>query len=88
MSEPAAPQVFPGEYTFKVFGRQSPTFVARVREIVAATFGVLPDQAVAVRASAGARYLSVSIVVWVDERRQLEAVYAQLKAEQEVLLYI
>lgn len=82
------PQGFPGAYTFKVFGRQSPTFVERVSAIVAGTFGALPAEAVSVRASSGQRYLSVTIEVWVDDRRQLEQVYAELKAEGEVLLYI
>jgi len=82
------PQAFPGEYTFKVFGRQSPTFVERVSAIVAGTFGDLPADAVSVRESSGQRYLSVTIVVWVDDRSQLERVYTELKAESEVLLYI
>jgi putative lipoic acid-binding regulatory protein len=78
----------PGEHTFKIFGRQSPTLVERVSSIVARAFGPLPPEAVSVRASSGERYLSVTIVVWVDDRRQLETAYAELKAEPEVLLYI
>jgi uncharacterized protein len=81
-------QTFPGEYVFKVFGRQSPTFVERVSTIVAATFGALAPDAVSVRTSSGQNYLSVTIVVWVDDRSQLETVYTELKAEPEVLLYI
>jgi putative lipoic acid-binding regulatory protein len=81
-------QVFPGEYVFKIFGRQSPTFVERVATIVAGTFGELGPEAVSVRQSSGQKYLSVTIVVWVDERSQLERVYRELKAEPEVLLYI
>lgn len=84
----ALPEAIPGEYTFKIFGRQSPTFVERVSAIVAETFGALPPEAVSVRASSGQRYLSVTIVVWVDDRRQLERVYTELRAEREVLLYI
>ena len=81
-------QQFPSEYTFKIFGRQSPTFVERVSAIVGATFGALPAEAVSVRESSGQKYLSVTIVVWVEDRGQLEKVYAELKAESEVLLYI
>lgn len=88
MSDGPPPAPVPGEYEFKIFGRQSETFVARVRAIIGDTFGPVADEAVSVRASSGQRYLSVSIVVWVDERRQLEEAYALLKAEQEVLLYI
>lgn len=81
-------QTFPSEYVFKIFGRQSPTFVERVSAIVAGTFGALAEDAVSVRESSGQRYLSVTIVVWVDDRSQLEKVYTELKAETEVLLYI
>ena len=84
--EPA--QVFPGEYVFKIFGRQSPTFVERVSAIVGGTFGELGPDAVSVRQSSGQNYLSVTIVVWVNDRSQLEQVYTELKAEPEVLLYI
>ena len=87
MSTDLLPAV-PGEYTFKIFGRRSPTLVERVSSIVGRVFGPLSPDAVSVRASSGERYLSVTIVVWVDDRRQLEATYAELKAEPEVLLYI
>ena len=79
---------FPCEYTFKIFGRQSPTFVERVRSIVGATFGTVPLDAVRVRESSRGRYLSVTIVLWVDSRAQLERVYTDLRADAEVLLYI
>jgi putative lipoic acid-binding regulatory protein len=88
MSDSETLQTFPCEYTFKVFGRQSDTFVERVRSIVAATFGPVADQAVSERASSGGKYLSVTIVQWVERREQLEEAYAALKAEPEVLLYI
>jgi putative lipoic acid-binding regulatory protein len=81
-------QQFPGDYTFKIFGRQSATFVERVTEIIAGTFGALPADAVSVRSSSAQRYLSVTVTVWVEDRRQLEEVYPMLKAEPEVLLYI
>lgn len=81
-------QSFPCEYTFKIFGHHSDTFVARVRAILAATFGPLDAAAVTERASAGGRYLSVTIVLRVERREQLERAYADLKAEPAVLLYI
>lgn len=81
-------QTFPCEYTFKIFGHQSETFVARVRAILGDTFGPLDAAAVSERASAGGRYLSVTIVLRVERREQLERAYADLQAEPAVLLYI
>ena len=88
MSDGESLQEFPGEYTFKIFGRTSPTLVARVTAIVEATLGPVPPEAVSVRESSGARYLSITVVLWVERREQLEIVYRELKAEPEVLLYI
>jgi putative lipoic acid-binding regulatory protein len=41
-----------------------------------------------VRESARGRYVSVTIVVRVHNREQLEQVYSDLRAEEQVLLYI
>lgn len=88
MSDAESLQQLPGEYTFKIFGRASPTLVARITAILAATLGPVPPQSVSVRESRRGGYLSVTIVLWVEAQGQLEAVYAELKAEPEVLLYI
>jgi putative lipoic acid-binding regulatory protein len=79
---------FPCLYTFKIFGRHTDTFVERVRDILSATLGALPHDAVSVRESSRGRYLSVTVLVRVEDRSQLERVYADLRADDEVLLYI
>ena len=40
------------------------------------------------RESSQGRYLSVTVLMRVESRDQLERVYADLRAEEEVLLYI
>jgi putative lipoic acid-binding regulatory protein len=79
---------FPCSYTFKIFGRRSETFADRVCEIIAATLGTVPPDALRIRESSGGRYLSVTVEIEVESRGQLERVYADLRAEAEVLLYI
>ena len=79
---------FPCFYTFKVFGRRSDTFVARVCDVVGATLGTVPQDSVKVRESQQGRYLSVSVFVRVETRAQLERIYSDLRAEEEVILYI
>ncbi|MEO8605241.1 MAG: DUF493 domain-containing protein [bacterium] len=88
MSESETLQTFPCDYTFKIFGRQSETVVERVSSILTASFGPLVADALSVRSSSGGRYVSITITLWVESREQLEAAYAELKAEPEVLLYI
>jgi len=88
MSEPDSLEQFPCFYTFKIFGRRSETFVERVRGLIAATLGAVPLDAVKVRESSRGRYVSVTVLIRVDSRSQLERVYADLRAEEQVLLYI
>lgn len=88
MSETDGLEQFPCFYTFKIFGRRSDTFVERVRQIIATTLGAVPLDAVKVRESSRGRYLSVTVLIRVDTRSQLERVYADLRAAEEVLLYI
>lgn len=87
MSEPVGEQ-FPCEYTFKIFGRRSDTFVEKVRTIIAATLGAIPPDAVRVRESSQGHYLSVTVLIRVENRELLERVYGDLRTDEEVLLYI
>jgi putative lipoic acid-binding regulatory protein len=84
----AGGEEYPTIYTFKIFGRRSDTFVDRVREIIATTLGAVPLDAVKVRESSQGRYLSVTVLARVESRSQLERVYADLRADETVLLYI
>jgi putative lipoic acid-binding regulatory protein len=88
MSDLDGLEQFPCDYTFKVFGRRSDAFVERVREIIGRSLGCVPAEAVSVRESSHGRYVSVTVSIRVDTRSQLERVYADLRAEDEVLLYI
>jgi putative lipoic acid-binding regulatory protein len=88
MSDPVELEAFPCFYTFKIFGKTTESFVERVREIVGATLGTIPLDSVKVRESAKGRYLSITLVAYVHSRSQLEEVYADLRGEEQVLLYI
>jgi putative lipoic acid-binding regulatory protein len=81
-------ETFPCFYTFKVFGRRSDTFADRIRGVVSATLGEVPRDSVKVRESEHGRYLSVSVYVRVESRDQLERIYTDLRAEEEVIVYI
>jgi putative lipoic acid-binding regulatory protein len=88
MSDSLELEAFPCFYTFKIFGRATETFVERVRALVGATLGTIPLDSIKVRESAKGRYLSVTLVAYVHNRPQLEQVYSNLRAEEQVLLYI
>ena len=88
MSGAPSRERFPCFYTFKIFGRRSDAFVDRVREIIATTLGAVPLDAVKVRESSRGRYVSVTVLMRVESQTQLERVYADLRADEQVLLYI
>jgi uncharacterized protein len=79
---------FPCDYVFKVFGLQSRGELFR-DDIIAALSQTIPIglDALKQRNSSGGKYLSLSIVVWVHNRRQLEEIYAALQTV-EGLCYI
>jgi len=79
---------FPCFYTFKIIGRNTDTFAERVREVVGRTLGPVPLDSVKTRDSAGAKYRSVTIVIYVASRDLLEKVYGDLRAEEDVLLFL
>lgn len=88
MTVPGSFDALPGDYVFKVFGRQSPTLVERITAIVSETVGAVAPEAVRVRESNRGTYLSITIVAWVESRSQLERAYAELRAEPDVLLFL
>ena len=79
---------FPCFYTFKVFGRQSETFSTQVREVIAATVGIVPLDSVKVRPSEHGKYVCVTVLTRVQDRAQLERIYADLHDQAEILLYL
>jgi putative lipoic acid-binding regulatory protein len=79
---------FPCFYTFKVFGRQSDTFCAQVREVIASTAGCVPLDSVKARPSEHVKYVCVSVIARLQDRDQLERIYADLREQTEILLYL
>jgi len=72
--------VFPCHFEFKAFGPgdDGEVFLNKVREAIAGVVTV-SRQAMKTRASSGGRYQCVSAVVTLQNRAQLEAVYAALR---------
>ncbi|MBI1817892.1 MAG: DUF493 domain-containing protein [Deltaproteobacteria bacterium] len=78
----------PDFHTFKVFGRRSEEFSEQVRATIAATVGPIPLDSMKIRASAQGRYVCVSITTFVHSREQLERVYADLRSQTDMLLFL
>lgn len=75
---------YPMPYTVKAFGANDPDFPAKVRRIVE-LHTALTEHAVHTRASRNGRYISVSCAFEAQSREQLDALYADLQADPDVL---
>ena len=69
---------FPCAFPIKVMGAAIPEFEQRVVEIITRHAPDTPPNAFRRRASKGARYLAITVVIQAHSRAQLDALYGEL----------
>lgn len=77
---------FPCDFPIKVMGRAEGDFRLTVVEIVRRHAPDLAEEAVTVRESRGANYLAVTVTVRATSREQLDNIYRELTAHQQVMM--
>ena len=77
---------FPCEFPIKMMGRDTPEFRATVRELVEKHTGPLADDAVQSSLSRNGRFVSVTITVTAQSREQLDNIYRDATAHEDVLM--
>jgi putative lipoic acid-binding regulatory protein len=77
---------FPCEFPIKVMGRDTPDFYAAVRELVEKHAGPLPDDAIQSALSRNGRFVSITVTVTADSKQQLDNIYQELSAHEDVLM--
>jgi hypothetical protein len=80
--------VFPVNYPIKVVGRPSDEFRARVHAIVLRHVPSLEPDRITERLSENGNFLSISYPLRADSRVQIEALVADLKACEGVLIIL
>ena len=80
--------VFPADYPIKVVGRPSDEFRARVHAIVLRHVPSLDPDRITERLSENGNFLSISYPLRADSREQIEALIADLKACEGVLIIL
>lgn len=75
----------PAEFPIKAMGRAQSGFVERVVAIVRAHAPV-SDEAIRVQDSRNARFVSVTVTIRAQSRAQLDAIYNDLTACDDVLM--
>jgi putative lipoic acid-binding regulatory protein len=68
----------------KVIGQAGPGLRERVLRLIA-EHAEVEEESVRERSSGGARYLSITVSVRIDSRADLEALYAALRASDDVV---
>jgi putative lipoic acid-binding regulatory protein len=82
------PLTFPTDYPLKIVGRPAVGFRARVHAIVLRHAPDLDPERLSERPSANGNFLSISYVLRARSREQIEALVAELKACDGVLMLL
>ena len=77
---------FPCEFPIKLMGRDTPEFRRTVRSLVEKHTGPLDDDAVQSSLSRNGRFVSVTITVTAESRKQLDEIYMEVSAHEDVLM--
>jgi uncharacterized protein len=82
------PLSFPTDYPLKIVGRPEDGFRARVHAVVLRHAPDLDPERVSERASANGNFLSISYLLHARSREQIEALVAELKSCDGVLMLL
>jgi putative lipoic acid-binding regulatory protein len=77
---------FPCDFPIKIMGRESSDFHTLARSLVEKHTGPLPDDAVSHSLSRKGNFVSVTITVIAQSQRQLDDIYRELTAHDDVLM--
>ena len=83
-----SPLVFPCDFPIKVFGRMASGFEARALDIVRRHDPGFDASGMRQRASRRGNYLAVTFVVRAESRAQLDALYRELSACDDLLMVL
>lgn len=79
---------FPCRFPIKAMGHAERDLVALVGEIAARHDPDFDADAIRSKASTGGRYVSVTITIHATSRAQLDAIYRELTAREEILMVL
>jgi putative lipoic acid-binding regulatory protein len=77
---------FPCEFPIKVFGHTRDDFDGQIVSIIRRHAPALGEGAVSVRPSQGGKYSAVTVTIRAESQSQLDAIYRDLTASEDVLM--
>jgi uncharacterized protein len=79
---------FPCDFPLKVMGRKSPGFRATVLALVETHTGPLAEDRVRLRESRDGNFVALTLTVRTESQAQLDAIYGELSAHDQVLMVL
>ena len=77
---------FPCSFPIKVMGRDEPGFRETVVEIVAVHAGAISDNDVRLSPSSKGNFVSITVTIEAESQQQLDSIYGDLTADENVLV--
>jgi putative lipoic acid-binding regulatory protein len=77
---------FPCSFPVKVFGADTPEFEALISHIIRRHVAETAKPAFSRRSSRGGRYVSITVTFIASSREQLDALYAELSGNPQILM--
>lgn len=77
---------FPCEFPIKMMGQDSPQFRSQARALVEKHTGTLADSALQAAVSRNGRFVSITATITATSQAQLDAIYYDLTAHEDVLM--
>ncbi len=77
---------FPSDFPIKMIGRDSPEFRTLARTLVEKHSGALPDSALQAAVSRNGRFVSITATIRATSQKQLDDIYYELTAHEDVLM--
>ena len=77
---------FPCSFPIKMMGRDTPEFRSTVRELVEKHTGPLDDDTIQSSSSRNGRFVSITITVSAQSQEQLDNIYREVTAHDDVLM--
>ena len=77
---------FPCLFPIKMMGRDTPEFRAAARALVEKHVGEVADDMVKVALSRNGNFVSITVTITATSREQLDAVYREVTANEDVLM--
>ena len=77
---------FPCEFPIKVMGKASESFETAVYHIIKQNVDELKEDAITTRTSGKGTYLSITLTITAQSQHQLDTIYEQLSACEQVIM--